>query len=438
MTENRSGTHSKSFDELQHIPKLEFNSINYSLPPSKSHMIRILALAAINHGVCNIRLNGLLGDDIESMIYSLQSIGVNITKKFDKHETTVTIYGVGKDGFSSEKSTVDCGNSGTALRIIIGLISSMREEITVVGDESLSKRYNQSMINSLLDADVFVEKTIDRNLPLKIKGPWFGDSDTNKVITLDCSKSSQPLTSWMISSSLFPCNVDLKLLGPTVSNRHYLLTEELCNKYGADISATHDGYKLNKWEVSLPEKIFIPGDSSMASFAILLCKLHTCKLELSNWPKNNDTLGNEILQDSAKFLGISWDDNAIKCLNNAEFASYDLTDCNDLITPLAVTISLGAGGEIVGISHTVYKESNRIKSTLELMDNFGLKAIYDGEKIFIEGGQKLIKPTLPVNCRDDHRIFMTAAILMTKYGGDLIGKGLHKVADFDFLNRLGI
>ena len=72
------------------------------------------------------------------------------------------------------------------------------------------------------------------------------------------------------------------------------------------------------------------------------------------------------------------------------------------------------------------------------MDNFGLKAIYDGEKIIIEGGQKLIKPTLPVNCHDDHRIFMTAAILMTKYGGDLIGKGLHKVADFDFLNRLGI
>ena len=119
MTENRSGTLNKSFDKLQHIPKLEFNSINYSLPPSKSHMIRILALAAINHGVCNIRLNGLLGDDIESMIYSLQSIGVNITKKFDKHETTVTIYGVGKDGFSSEKSTVDCGNSGTALRIIM-------------------------------------------------------------------------------------------------------------------------------------------------------------------------------------------------------------------------------------------------------------------------------------------------------------------------------
>ena len=401
-------------------------------------MIRILALAAINQGVCKIRLNGILGDDIESMIRSLQSIGVNITKQFDKRVTIVTIYGVGKDGFSSVKTSVDCGNSGTALRIVMGLISSMRDEITLFGDESLSKRDNQSMINSLIDADVLVEKTTDRNLPLKIKGPWFGDSDTNKLITLDCSKSSQPLSSWMISSALFPCNVDLKLLGPTVSNRHYLLTKELCNRYGADILATDYGYRLNKWEVSLPDEITIPGDSSMASFAILLCKLHTCNLELSNWPGNNDTLGNEILQDSAKYLGISWDDNAIKSLNKGEYASYDLTDCNDLITPLAVTISLAGGGEIIGISHTVYKESNRIESTLELMDNFGLKGIFDGQKIIIEGGQKLTKPVLPVDCYHDHRIFMTAAILMTKYGGDLIGKGLHSVADFDFLNRLGI
>ena len=401
-------------------------------------MIRILALAAINQGFCKIRLNGILGDDIESMIRSLQSIGVNITKQFDKRVTIVTIYGVGKDGFSSVNSSVDCGNSGTALRIVMGLISSMRDEITLFGDESLSNRDNQSMINSLMDADVFVEKTTDSNLPLKIKGPWFGDSDTNKLITLDCSKSSQPLSSWMISSALFACDVDLKLLGPTVSNRHYLLTKELCNRYGADISATDYGYRLNKWEVSLPDEITIPGDSSMASFAILLCKLHTCHLELSNWPENNDTLGNEILQDSAKYLGISWDDNAIKSLNKGEYASYDLTDCNDLITPLAVTISLAGGGEIIGISHTVYKESNRIESTLGLMDSFGLKGIFDGQKIIIEGGQKLTKPVLPVDCYHDHRIFMTAAILMTKYGGDLIGKGLHSVADFDFLNRLGI
>ena len=75
---------------------------------------------------------------------------------------------------------------------------------------------------------------------------------------------------------------------------------------------------------------------------------------------------------------------------------------------------------------------------MELMENFGLKATFDGEKLIIEGGQKLSQPKSPVNCHDDHRIFMTAAILMTKFGGNLIGKGLHCVADVEFLNRLGI
>ena len=57
--------------------------------------------------------------------------------------------------------------------------------------------------------------------------------------------------------------------------------------------------KLNKWDVSLPDEITVPGDSSMASFAILLSKIHSCELQLSNWPQDNDNLGNEILYDSS-------------------------------------------------------------------------------------------------------------------------------------------
>ena len=56
----------------------------------------------------------------------------------------------------------------------------------------------------------------------------------------------------------------------------------------------------------------------------------------------------------------------------------------------------------------------------------------------MEGGQKPKSPESSVNCHNDHRIFMSAAILMTKFGGDLIGKGLHSIADSEFLTRLGI
>ena len=401
-------------------------------------MIRILALSALNHGTCKIIFTGVLGLDIKSMIKSLQSLGVEIIQLSENYETTVMISGIGSNGFHTDVSTIDCGNSGTALRIIMGLVSSMSKEIIVIGDDSLSHRYNESMTNSLLAASVSIEKHDDNYLPLKIRGPWFNGAETNQEITLDCSKSSQPLTSWMIASALFPCSVSLKVSGKTVSNRHYLLTKDMCNNYGASIIKTDYGYQLNKWDVSLPDEIIVPGDSSMASFAILLSKIHSCKLQLSNWPSNEDTLGNEILFELSNELGINWTGNSIECLYPGIFSVYDLTDCNDLITPLSVIISLGGGGEITGISHTIYKESNRIERTIELMGDFGLKAIFDGEKLIIEGGQKLSEPESPINSYNDHRLFMTAVIMMTKFGGDIIGKGLHCVADVDFLSRLGI
>ena len=48
------------------------------------------------------------------------------------------IHGIGNNGFLTDESIIDCGNSGTALRIIMGLVASLDEEITVIGDESFT------------------------------------------------------------------------------------------------------------------------------------------------------------------------------------------------------------------------------------------------------------------------------------------------------------
>jgi 3-phosphoshikimate 1-carboxyvinyltransferase len=119
-------------------------------------------------------------------------------------------------------------------------------------------------------------------------------------------------------------------------------------------------------------------------------------------------------------------------------ANYDLTDCNDLITPLSIILAISSGGSLSGIGHTIYKESNRISKTISLMEDFGLSASYDGEIMTIPGGQLPIKPTSPISSYNDHRIFMTAVALMTKFGGEVIGRGLHNIADPMFLDRLGI
>ena len=438
MSEQHIEPVNDSFSAVQHIPKTEFESVKFSLPPSKSHMIRLLALAAINQGTTKLRFDGIIGQDIDSMIESLRSLGVNISFSKDNNSKFVTVSGVGSDGFKIHDTTINCGNSGTALRIIMGLIASMDQPVMIIGDESLSSRDNDSIIKSLCDSNVSVERISENNLPIVIHGPWFDGNSEDRVIAIDSSKSSQPLTSWMIASALFPCNVKLEVVGETVSNRHYQLTKDLCNEFGANINSLEDGFLINKWNVNFPENYFVPGDASMASFAILLTKIHNCQVNLENWPEFNDALGNEMLQKRTASLGISWENNIIRNRNSGKYSSYDLTNCNDLITPLTVILALSNGGEISGISHTVFKESNRIEKTIELMDCFGLKATLSDQKILVEGGQKPKSPESSVNCHNDHRIFMSAAILMTKFGGDLIGKGLHSIADSEFLTRLGI
>ena len=144
------------------------------------------------------------------------------------------------------------------------------------------------------------------------------------------------------------------------------------------------------------------------------------------------------MKHNSENLGIVWQDNEINSISNGSIANYDLTDCNDLITPLSIILAISSGGSLSGIGHTKYKESNRISKTISLMEDFGLNASYDGEVMTIPGGQLPIKPTLPVSSHSDHRIFMTAVALMTKFGGEVIGNGLHKIADPMFLDRLGI
>ena len=428
-----------SFSDIQHIPKLELQHVDFALPPSKSHLIRLLALGALNQEKVVFNLVGKPGKDVFSMVKSLQSLGINVSTRDTDSSVQISIEGGNYQSCSSQQQlSVNCGNSGTTLRIIMGLIASMQQKVTVIGDDSLSVRENESLIKSLIDSGVKIEKIGNNNLPIEITGPIFDGSTKDQNVLLDCSKSSQPLSAWMIASANFHCDVQIELVGKTVSNRHYRLTQELCNQFGASINQDLNKYNIPKWEVQMPQYYNVPGDASMASFAILLSMVQNCPVQVKNWPEQKDALGCEILHEMAPSLGIIWENSVIVGSNDGKYATYDLTDCNDLITPLAAILAISSGGEISGISHTVYKESNRIEKTIELMDCFGLKVSNNQGRLVIDGGQIPVMPKVPVHCHNDHRIFMTAAIIMSKFGGDLIGKGLHAIADESFLHRIGI
>ena len=80
MSEQRGGLGEKSFTTGHTIPHISLDRVDYFLPPSKSHMIRMLAIASIHDGTTNLLVRGKLGLDIESMISCLITLGVCIER----------------------------------------------------------------------------------------------------------------------------------------------------------------------------------------------------------------------------------------------------------------------------------------------------------------------------------------------------------------------
>ena len=86
------GMKSDDFSEIIQIPMVNLESIEFILPPSKSHMIRLLALASLGNGSTIIKVNQSIGQDTISMINCLKSLGVDIN---EDSENNWIVFGVG-------------------------------------------------------------------------------------------------------------------------------------------------------------------------------------------------------------------------------------------------------------------------------------------------------------------------------------------------------
>ena len=113
-----------------------------------------------------------------------------------------------------------------------------------------------------------------------------------------------------------------------------------------------------------------------------------------------------------------------------------MVDANDLLPPLSAILALTGGGTISGAAHAMFKESNRITKTAEMLQQFGIECIIKDDGMTIRGNQSIQKPTSMVETFGDHRLQMTAILLATKVGATVEGPRLHQVADPSFLNRL--
>jgi len=379
----------------------------YRLPPSKSHMIRELMLASKSMKNTEIIFNGTPGEDIISMSNCLELMGVEIIKEERKW-----IVKPPKNGLIAPKEEIDCGNSGTVAKIMSVIAATFDSEIIVDGDSSLRNRSNIELANFLRELGCEVS---GNGFPCRIKGPM----KIQKKLEIDVSRSSQPITSLILSSSDFKEEIDISLLGEKVSRGYLELTINLARKWGFEGRLENNNIRLSNWDVKSPGTVIIPSEISLYPMAILLEKLHQ-DLQIKVKKDDPDNLLSSTLED----------------LEKTNFEILNLVNASDIITPAAALMAISNGGEIIGAEHTKGKESDRIIKTCELLNAFSIncKPKKDGIKLY---GKELPKrPEVEIKTHMDHRLAMTAVILATYCGAEIDNTEIIKVTHPEFMDLI--
>jgi 3-phosphoshikimate 1-carboxyvinyltransferase len=239
------------------------------MPSDKSIAHRALIFGALATGASRVLLREP-GDDVRSTLAALRSLGVEATATDTDHGLDVTVVGLG-DGRSIGRlgsGMVDCGNSGTSMRLLTGALVSGAGVATLVGDESLGRRPMDRVAAPLREMDAEVHTT-DGHAPLVVTGRRPLRSVEHRLAV----PSAQVLAA--ISIAALAAEGTTRVLVPALTRDH---SERLLAAMGASITRTtaHAGTLTTIDGPSSLNSIGIevPGDFSSAAAWIVAAALH--------------------------------------------------------------------------------------------------------------------------------------------------------------------
>lgn len=226
------------------------------VPGDKSISHRSVILGALADGVT--RVSGFLeGADALSTRDALRALGVRIE---GPHEGRLEVHGVGVDGLRAAPGAIDCGNAGTAMRLLIGLLSGQPFASVLVGDESLTRRPMRRVTEPLAAMGARIE-TNNGCPPVRI----FPASGSLHAIRYEMPVASAQVKSALLLAGLYAEGVT-EVREPAPTRDH---TERMLGGFG--VSLTRDGpwARMQGGQRLRATDIDVPGDISSAAFFLV-------------------------------------------------------------------------------------------------------------------------------------------------------------------------
>lgn len=401
--------------------------INLTGDKSISH--RALMLAAISDGRCEI---GNISDglDVLSTMSCLKALGVDIYIE----NANTRVEGVGFGKFREPADKLDCGNSGTTLRLLAGLLSASNAEIILDGDESLRKRPMRRVIDPLrnMGADIGVLSE-DNCCPLQVRGHKL------KAISQKLLVPSAQVKSAILLAGL-SADGDTKLEESLLTRDH---TERMLSHLGVKIKADRGLITLKPPDCIPAFEMQVPGDPSSAAYPIVAASLiPRLELVIKNILLNPTrigyvrilrAMGAEIVSENcSERFNEPVGDLVVKSSNlkSIETEEKNAPSFIDEAPILALAATQARGTSIFrGLKELRVKESDRLSNTMAIINKMGGNARAEGDDIIIEGPTTL--EYYDGDCFGDHRLAMMIETGNIIANGEMSAK-YRKIIDISF------
>ena len=403
-----------------------------NIPGDKSISHRALIIGSQATGIVKVS-NLLESADVFSTMNALRKFGVHIIKRGKDYH----VYGLVVGGLREYNGTINCGNSGTTARLMMGLLSTYPITINFIGDKSLSKRPMARVINLLREFGANALPENKNTMPFKFLGSYIGLQNDQKLNV----PSAQLKSAWCLAALN---TKGISTLEERFETRDH--TEIMLKYLNANIKVKKS---KNKKIISIFGKtpidakdISVPGDISSAAFMIILALISknstvTIKNVLLN-PTRTGIL--DVLKKMKAKIKIKNKKNICgEVVGDIEAKSSNLkaTIVPEKMAPrlideypilfIAACFAKGTSN-FKGIEELRVKESDRIKSMEDGLKPLGVKISSTKSSVKITGTNSFkLNKKIKIDAKGDHRIAMSFYVL-----SQVLNKSF-KIKDFNYV-----
>jgi cyclohexadieny/prephenate dehydrogenase / 3-phosphoshikimate 1-carboxyvinyltransferase len=379
------------------------------VPGDKSISHRSIMLGALADGVTEV--TGFLeGEDALATMRAFRNMGVKIDGPQDGR---VRIEGVGRDGLKQPDSVIDCGNSGTTMRLLTGLLAGQGFEVTLDGDASLRKRPMERVAKPLRLMGAQITTGEQGRPPVHIK-PVKG----LKAIHYDLPVASAQIKSAVLLAGLF-AEGDTSVTEPEPTRDH---SERMLLGFGVPVHRSGSTARLTGGARLKAAPIQVPGDISSAAFFLVAASIAPeSDLLLVDVGMNPTRTG---IVDILRLMGADISIQNERIVGGEPIADLRVRsaplhgiDVPESLVPLAIdefpVIFIAAAcaegvTKVSGAAELRVKESDRIQVMADGLHLLGVEAHPTEDGMIIHGGKPFHGAT--IESHGDHRIAMSFSV----------------------------